>query len=92
MGNSPEKARHLESSPRNLYPLFCLTNNKGGKEMLKMPTINCIRDMSNSGYRISEIAKKMGLDRKTVRKYLEQEDFCQGRVQFDPFGRLKVTQ
>ena len=32
MGNSPEKARHLESIPRNLYPLFCLTNNKGGKE------------------------------------------------------------
>jgi transposase len=43
--------------------------------MLKMPTINCIRDMSNSGYRISEIAKKVGIDRKTVRKYLEQEDF-----------------
>lgn len=31
--------------------------------------------MSNSGYRIAEISKKLNLDRKTVRKYLKQEDF-----------------
>ena len=43
--------------------------------MLKMSQINYIRDLSNSGYRIGEIAKKLKLDRKTVRKYLEQEDF-----------------
>ena len=43
--------------------------------MLKMPQINCIRDLSNSGYRVSEIAKKLGIDRKTVRKYLKQENF-----------------
>lgn len=43
--------------------------------MLKMPQVNCIRDLSNSGYRVSEISKKLGIDRKTVRKYLKQEDF-----------------
>lgn len=43
--------------------------------MLKMPQVNCIRDLSNSGYRVSEIAKKLGIDRKTVRKYLKQENF-----------------
>lgn len=43
--------------------------------MLKMSQINSIRDLSNCGYRISEISKKVGLDRKTVRKYLEKVDF-----------------
>lgn len=43
--------------------------------MLKMSQANYIRDLSNSGYRIAEISKKLKLDRKTVRKYLSQEDF-----------------
>ena len=43
--------------------------------MLKMSQVNDIRDLSNSGYRIAEISKKLKLDRKTVRKYLSQEDF-----------------
>ena len=43
--------------------------------MLKMSQVNYIRDLSNSGYRIAEISKKLKLDRKTVRKYLNQEDF-----------------
>lgn len=43
--------------------------------MLKMSQVNYIRDLSNSGYRIAEISKKLNLDRKTVRKYLNQEDF-----------------
>lgn len=43
--------------------------------MLKMSQVNYIRDLSNSGYRIAEISKKLKLDRKTVRKYLSQEDF-----------------
>lgn len=43
--------------------------------MLKMSQVNCIRDLSNSGYRIAEISKKLKLDRKTVWKYLSQEDF-----------------
>ena len=43
--------------------------------MLKMSQVNYIRDLSNSGYRIAEISKKLKIDRKTVRKYLSQEDF-----------------
>lgn len=43
--------------------------------MLKMSQVNYIRDLSNSGYRIAEISKKLKLDRKTIRKYLSQEDF-----------------
>lgn len=43
--------------------------------MLTMSQINDIRDLSNCGYRISEIAKKTGSDPKTIRKYLAQEDF-----------------
>lgn len=43
--------------------------------MLTMSQVNYIRDLSNSGYQIAEISKKLKLDRKTVRKYLNQEDF-----------------
>lgn len=43
--------------------------------MLKMPQINHIKDLSKSGYRIGEISKFLGIDRKTVRKYLNMEDF-----------------
>lgn len=43
--------------------------------MLTMSQINHIKDLSNCGYRISEIAKETGTDPKTVRKYLSQEDF-----------------
>ncbi len=40
--------------------------------MLKMSQVNDIRDLSNSGYRIAEISKKLKLDRKTGRKYLNR--------------------
>lgn len=40
-----------------------------------MSQINRIKDLSNCGYRISEISKKTGADPKTIRKYLSQEDF-----------------
>lgn len=43
--------------------------------MLTMPQINHIKDLSNCGYRISEISKKTGTDPKTIRKYLAQDDF-----------------
>jgi transposase len=49
--------------------------DKGGKEMLKMSQINSIRDLSNCGYHIGEISKKLGIDRKTVRKHLNEENF-----------------
>ena len=43
--------------------------------MLTMSQINHIKDLSNCGYRISEISKKTGADPKTIRKYLAQDDF-----------------
>ena len=36
--------------------------------MLIMSQINHIRDLRQCGYRISEIAKKVGADHKTIRK------------------------
>lgn len=43
--------------------------------MLNMPQINHIRDLSKCGYRISDIHKETGIDPKTIRKYINQEDF-----------------
>lgn len=43
--------------------------------MLKMSQIESIRDAWDSGKSISEIAEALKIDRKTVRKYLNQEDF-----------------
>jgi transposase len=43
--------------------------------MLTMSQINHIRDLNESGYRICEITQKVGVDHKTVRKYLLKEDF-----------------
>lgn len=43
--------------------------------MLTMSQINDIRDLSRKGYGISKISSLTGKDRKTVRKYLEQDDF-----------------
>lgn len=43
--------------------------------MLTMSQINHIKDLSNCGYRISEISEKTGADPKTIRKYLAQDDF-----------------
>ena len=43
--------------------------------MLTMSQVNHIKDLSNCGYRISEISKETGTDPKTIRKYLSQEDF-----------------
>lgn len=43
--------------------------------MLAISQINHIKDLSNCGYRISEISEKTGSDPKTIRKYLSQEDF-----------------
>ncbi len=45
--------------------------------MLNMSDINDIRELAVKGYRISEIHEKTGVDRKTIRKYLLQEDFSE---------------
>ena len=61
----------------NLSDILCLrtTKGKGGKEILTMSQINDIRDLSQKGYSISKISSLTGLDRKTIRKYLNQDDF-----------------
>ena len=40
-----------------------------------MPEINSIKDMARSGQTIAGIARDLAIDEKTVRKYLQQEDF-----------------
>ena len=50
--------------------------------MLSMSDINHIRDLYQSGYKISEIHKKTGADPKTIKKYLEKVHIAEliGRV------------
>lgn len=43
--------------------------------MLNMSQVNNIRDLGRKGYRISDISRITGADRKTISKYLQQEDF-----------------
>ena|GEM_PF-4255871 len=43
--------------------------------MKDMPIQNTIRDMYRRGESKSGIANALGIDRKTVRKYLEMDDF-----------------
>lgn len=43
--------------------------------MLNMSQINCIRDRRKEGYSIAQIAREFHVDEKTVRKYLEKDDF-----------------
>ena len=43
--------------------------------MLKMSQINYIRDLHNCGYSAKEIQEKTNADPKTIRKYLNQDDF-----------------
>lgn len=43
--------------------------------MLTMSQINDIRDLRKNGYPISKIANLTGVDRKTIRKYIAQDDF-----------------
>lgn len=43
--------------------------------MLSMPQIDDIRRLWGEGFSVSEIARRTGHDRKTVRKFLEERDF-----------------
>src|SRR5690554_1186324 len=43
--------------------------------MLKMSQINHIKDLARTGHTVSEIARQLNLDPKTVRKYIEKKDF-----------------
>ena len=52
--------------------------------MLSMSDINHIRDLHQSGYKISEIHKRTGADSKIIRKYLEKEDFSDNPAMAQP--------
>ena len=43
--------------------------------MLNMTQINFIRDLAKSGYNISKIHEMTNADPKTIKKYLEKNDF-----------------
>jgi len=43
--------------------------------MLNMSQVNDIKEMDLKGYTVSEIARELKVDEKTVRKYLRQENF-----------------
>ena len=43
--------------------------------MLNMSQIDVIREMAKKGCRLAEISRATGHDVKTVRKYLEMDDF-----------------
>ena len=48
----------------------------GGKgAMLHMNQIDEIKRLQRMGYGAYQIATRLGIDRKTVSKYMEQEDF-----------------
>lgn len=43
--------------------------------MLNMSQVNDIKDLAREGKRIGEISKKLRVDPKTIRKYLNKTDF-----------------
>lgn len=55
--------------------------------MLTMSQINHIKDLSNCGYRISEISKETGSDPKTIRKSAVMKELC---IRFDVKSCLKI--
>ncbi len=55
--------------------------------MLTMSQINHIKDLSNCGYRISEISKETGSDPKTIRKSAVMKELY---IRFDVKSCLKI--
>ena len=55
--------------------------------MLTMSQINDIRDLSRGGYSISKISNITGVDRKTIRKYLQLDDFSPD----PPIGKARIS-
>ena len=75
-GNSREKAGQLNGCPSASN--LCFGNTTKAKEegiLLNMSQIDDIRDRARKGCRLAEIARATGHDVKTVRKYLEMDDF-----------------
>ena len=53
-----------------------------------MSQIESIKEAWDSGKSISGIAEALGIDRKTVRKYLAKEDFNIGMAQMPPHSSI----
>jgi hypothetical protein len=75
------------------------TTLQGGRRMFTMDQVHTIRDLYyNQGLSLTDIAKKLNCDWRTVRKYVDQEDFSppapvpKGKIQheskLDPFKPL----
>lgn len=58
-----------------LYAWILLTESKEETILIRMPMIQDIKARHQSGDSISKIARDLKIDRKTVRKYLDQTDF-----------------
>ena len=59
-------------------PNLCLGSNTEVKEegsVLNMSQIDVIRESAQKGFKLAEISRATGHDPKTVRKYLEMDDF-----------------
>lgn len=48
---------------------------KAGRKMINMSTVNSIRQQRRDGCSVTEIAKRNGVSRDTVYKYLKRDDF-----------------
>lgn len=66
--------------------------------MISWCQISEIKSLQAGGWRLSEIARHLGLDRKTVRKYMLQDDFSpkfpisvKRSSRLDPFKDLIVS-
>ncbi|MFA6775524.1 MAG: hypothetical protein WCR76_04565 [Sphaerochaetaceae bacterium] len=58
---------------------FCPQQDEGEmREMLQVPQIEDIRRLWEMGSNVKRIADDMHIDRKTVRKYLDMDDFNDG--------------
>ena len=49
-----------------------LPSNGGGEQVVTLGEIVLIHDLKRQGLSVSAIARKLGLDRKTVRRHLER--------------------
>ncbi len=76
-GFSREKAGQLKEDcpPPLTFALAIKTKVKEEGILLNMSQIDVIREMAGKGCRLMEISRATGHDPKTVRKYLEMDDF-----------------
>src|SRR6478735_8020835 len=61
-----------------LFDVFCSSLNKGAmsQKPITMEQLKQILQLKNDGTAIREIARRIGISRNSVRKYLAQLDTC----------------